>query len=85
VAAPSDFPVSERVEFGVGQIRLDAAQLGPSADPYDRDDLVFCCLDQLDGLEPEIVERVEPVLDEARRASFPWIGPWSSGAPSAAR
>ena len=36
----------------------------PVADPPDRDDLVFSCLDHLDGLGSEIVEQVEPVLHE---------------------
>ena len=64
IGGPRDLPVSERPELRVGQIRLDAAQLGPSADPHDRDDLVFSCLDQFDGLGFEIVEHVEPVLHE---------------------
>src|SRR4029450_12438291 len=62
LAAPRDLPVAECVEGGVSQIGLDAAELGASADPEDRDDLVVSCVDLLDGLLPEVIERVAPVL-----------------------
>jgi hypothetical protein len=76
LAAACDLPVSEGVKGGVSQIRLDRAELGTSADPEDHDDLVVSRVDLLDGVLPEVVERVEPVV---RSASLPWIGPWSSG------
>ena len=84
LAAPRDLPVSDREDGGVSQIRLDAAQLGASAEPQDRDHLALSRVDQLDGLDAQIVERVEPVLHVRRTASLP-IGPRSSTAPSIAR
>src|SRR5215207_1393897 len=62
LAAPHDLPVSERVEGGVGQIRLDATQLGAAADSDDSYDVVLARIDQLDRLAREIVEGVLPVL-----------------------
>src|SRR6188472_249884 len=63
LAAPHDLPASERVEGGVGQVRLDATQLGAAADSDDSDDIVLARFDQLDLLAREIVEGVVPVLD----------------------
>jgi hypothetical protein len=64
-AAPRSVPDrrqrSRCVDHEKGQVGLDAAQLG-AADPNGRDDLVFSCVDQLNGLGSELVERVEPVL-----------------------
>src|SRR5215207_6830479 len=62
LAAPRNLPVSERVEGGVGQIRLDATQLGAAADSGDGDDVVLARVDQLDRLAHEVVEGVLPVL-----------------------
>src|SRR5215203_392160 len=62
LAAPRNLPVSERVEGGVGQIRLDATQLGAAADSDDSDHVVLARVDQLDLLAREIVEGVLPVL-----------------------
>jgi hypothetical protein len=50
LAAPVDLPVSERVKRGVSQTSLDAAELGASADPEDRDDVAVSCVNPLDGL-----------------------------------
>src|ERR671936_40300 len=47
LAASRDLPAPDRVEGGVGQVRLDAAQLGAAADPQDHDDFVFRWVDQL--------------------------------------
>src|SRR2546423_12266667 len=61
LAAPCHLPVSDRVG-GVSQVSLDSAELRTTADPRHGDDLVLACLDQLDGLDPEIVEGADPVL-----------------------
>ena len=63
LAAAGDLSVAERVEEGVSQVCLDAAQLGSSADPHDPDDLVLSGFIELDRLQGEVVERVPPVLD----------------------
>jgi hypothetical protein len=66
LAAPRNLPVSERVEGGVGQIRLDATQLGSAADSDDSDDVVLARVDQLDLLAREIVEGVLPLWPGSR-------------------
>src|SRR5215211_5571344 len=62
LAAPCDLPIADCVDGGESQVSLDSAELRTTADPRHGDDLVFACLDQFDGLAPEIVEGADPVL-----------------------
>src|SRR4029078_11000093 len=64
LAASRDLPVSECAEFGVGHVSLNAAEVGPAADPHYRNDVVISGVDQFDRLDFEPVERVKPALPE---------------------
>src|SRR5437867_1015688 len=57
-ASPRDLSVADREDDPEGRIRLDSAELGAPTEPEDPDDRVSAGIDQLDRLDPEVVEGV---------------------------
>ena len=62
LAATRKLSASNRVDDRFRLSGFDAAELGASAEPLNRDHRILTGVDQFDRLEPELVERVDPVL-----------------------
>jgi hypothetical protein len=78
-AASRDLAIADREDDSEDLIGLDAADPGASAEPLKRDHCVWTGIEQLDRIEPEVVERVDPLLDMRAQAVLAMNRPFVAG------